>query len=234
MSILRWIVGGVAVIVLSSCRVLIENPAPAGSEGRISLSGVVKASNINWTCPDYARYCVFDVTDFYFDETFVAIPKEGYRFKHWKKGERRLCGGSNKPCRVSTTIFTGGWIPVVQGFLDDPNETFYIEPVFEKIGSTGGSCSVYLGSSPFCNQGKLPTCEVTRAQGFEISAGMTYEQVVLKLGCHGALSKTLNLGNVILADYTWSVFTKIPYVTIIVGFESRNGGIPKVARVGIY
>ena len=224
MRLLRWIACAFAVVTLAACRV--NFVVPEGGE-------VVFPEYPGQKCPA-GKPCWVHVVDFHFDATAVAVPAAGYKFKHWKKGNRRFCGGSEEPCRLTTTPFTGEWIPIIQPFFYNPEEQFYLEPVFEKVGSTGGSCSVYVGNTPFCDEGKLPTCEVTRAQGFEISAGMTYEQVVRILGCHGEFSKTMRVGNVILADYAWSDFTKLPYVTIIVQFESNNGGVPRVARVGIY
>lgn len=230
MRVLRWIVGGMSLIVLASCRIVIVNPDPAGSNGGVAVGGVVKASKLNWTCPDYAKSCVFDVTDFYFDETFVAIPKDGYRFKHWKKGDRRFCGGSKKPCSITTTVFTGEWIPVVQRFLDNPDETFWIEPVFEKIASSVTSCSVFVGNTGFCDQGSTPNCGVTKAQAFEISEGMTYQQVVGILGCHGDLASLQTSGGITMGLYGWGDFS-MPLVAMGVSFVSVNGSIPRVQNV---
>jgi len=95
--------------------------------------GVVRTESGVYNCWP-GQTCYIDVVDFYFDETFIAEPKNGYRFEVWKKGYQRFCGkdGRNtKPCRVHTTGFEENpdLAEVILGFLES-DEVFYLEPIF--------------------------------------------------------------------------------------------------------
>jgi hypothetical protein len=211
MRLLRWVVGALVILMLASCRVIWVIP----KEG-----GTVKQSGGNWTCPaPGGGTCLSEVVDFYFDETFTAVPADGYKFKYWKKGGRRFCGGSNEPCRLTTTIFTGAWIPVIQPFLESSDEVFYLEPVFEKDSDVSSlECSLYAAGTSFCAEGPFPTCPITRSMGFQIAQDMSYEEVVNLVGCHGALKAYEPTGkggwSVV---YEWGSYNN-PFLFVTVGF----------------
>jgi hypothetical protein len=79
--------------------------------------------------------CVIQITDTFFNETFVAKPAAGYRFVKWKKIKRSFCGQKTKPCHLATTAFAGK--DALMAFLES-NAVMHLQPVFEKI-SSGGS-----------------------------------------------------------------------------------------------
>ncbi|MCB1697718.1 MAG: hypothetical protein KDI34_15935 [Halioglobus sp.] len=113
-----------AISALTSCKLRIVVP-----EG-----GSVTTSSGAYHCAAGEK-CDIDVVDFYFDETFAAVPADGYAFKAWrKKGDRRFCGNDPKPCHILTTGFTGDWVPAIQQFLDASDEVFYLQPIFVPAG----------------------------------------------------------------------------------------------------
>lgn len=118
----RWVAVALAILMLAACKIRIIVP-----EG-----GSVETQSGAYSCASGKR-CNIDVLDFYFDQTFIAKPANGYTFKFWKSGDRRFCGNDSNPCHLMTTIFTGAWVPVVQPFLENPNEIFYLKPVFEPL-----------------------------------------------------------------------------------------------------
>lgn len=71
--------------------------------------------------------CVVDVVDLFFDDTFTAMPVSGFVFGGWKKADRSLCGGSNKPCALSTAGFEGK--PALEAFLAI-DDAFTLSPSF--------------------------------------------------------------------------------------------------------
>ena len=80
--------------------------------------------------------CSVDVSDIYFDETFVADPAEGWQFAGWKKRQGGLCGGSTTPCSINTAGFEGN--PSLEAVLADPNINTYLEPRFAVERTTSG------------------------------------------------------------------------------------------------
>lgn len=80
--------------------------------------------------------CEVEITDTTFEETFTAIPREGYVFSHWQAGvageERYLCPGSTNPvCLISNTAFAG--IPAIELLIDE-GAFYYVLPRFEFVG----------------------------------------------------------------------------------------------------
>ncbi|MBF6649813.1 hypothetical protein [Methylobacter sp. BlB1] len=62
------------------------------------------------------------------------------------------------------------------------------------------SCSTYVPGTNICDEGKYPTCLVTLSQAAQIKDGMTYDQVVGIIGCHGVLE---NVGSGGYTSYRW-------------------------------
>ena len=69
------------ILVISGCRLEIEVP-----EG-----GKVVTQSGNFECLA-GETCVIEVTDASFDETFIAMPDNGYSFR-WRKIPGAFCGG---------------------------------------------------------------------------------------------------------------------------------------------
>jgi len=72
--------------------------------------------------------CVIDVVDASFAESFKAIPKKNYKFTAWRTRPGSFCGGSSKPCYLSTAGFTD---PALVDVLES-DSVYYLEPVFGK------------------------------------------------------------------------------------------------------
>ena len=111
----------VVAILLTSCKIKIVVP-----EG----GSVVNASG-GFSCAS-GETCEVDVVDFFFDQTAVATPGAGYRFKAWKKGDRRFCGGDKKPCRIYTVgLNSNEALAKLMTAFFESDEVFYLQPVFE-------------------------------------------------------------------------------------------------------
>lgn len=106
-----------ALAPVAGCKIRIDVP-PGGSISSGSLQ-----CNAGQTCN-------VDVSDLFFDETFVATPAAGFRFRHWETRHRGFCGGNVQPCRLFTAGFAGN--DTLLGFLES-DEVFFLTPVFESI-----------------------------------------------------------------------------------------------------
>lgn len=105
--------------MLSGCKIILTT----------SDDGYVTSTSGLYDCGS-GQTCEIDVSDLSFDETFTAVPNEGFTFSGWKRRQRGFCGGSSEPCRLFTEPFEGN--DVLMGFLSNPNEIFYLEPVFSQ------------------------------------------------------------------------------------------------------
>ncbi|MEM6583218.1 MAG: hypothetical protein AAF699_18210 [Pseudomonadota bacterium] len=125
MQYARWICVICALLALSACKIRIIAPE---SGGVITESGA-------YTC-NSGSTCNIDVVDFFFNETFVAEPLNGYEFRFWRRADRRFCGRDTEPC----TVFTEGLdafdnlAMVIEPFLISEEEIFFLEPVFRSTG----------------------------------------------------------------------------------------------------
>jgi hypothetical protein len=119
-SMLCLLFVSLAVLSLIGCKIRIIVP-----EG-----GDVRSESGAYGC-DEEDTCDMEVVDFFFNETFVAEPSDGYKFKFWKKGPGRLCGWTKEPCPVYTSGFEGrpDLYEMILSFLES-DEIFYLEPVF--------------------------------------------------------------------------------------------------------
>lgn len=100
------------------------------------------------------EFCEVDVSDTFFDESFVAEPTPGHIFTGWKIGHRTLCGTSRKPCALSTSWFSG--FPSLLAFLNSDDEVYYLNPNF------------------------VPRDNAVEVSGYELSAGKQDAKLVLK------------------------------------------------------
>ncbi len=119
MTILRTLGAICIASALAACRIAVEVPE-GGSV--VSASGAYSCSA--------GQVCNIRVNDVFFDETFTAVPAEGYFFKKWTRKPNAFCGDKLTDCSLATTGFVGK-----QALLDilESNTTFYLSPEFEKI-----------------------------------------------------------------------------------------------------
>ena len=103
-------------VVMAACRVEVFVP-----EG-----GRVETRSGSFSCAS-GETCELGVTDLFFDETFIAVAEEGYRFQHWQSHHRHLCGGNAGACQLSTETFDGN--AVLENILAS-DELFYLQPRF--------------------------------------------------------------------------------------------------------
>ena len=115
--------------------------------------GSVRSDSGAYICSP-GQNCTVDVVDAFFQETFRAIPDEGYEFTNWKRRKGGFCGGkSRSPCTLSTAVFEGN--DLLMGILAS-DLLFYLQPIFVKSQrltslSTGTSHSCVLeGDEPVC------------------------------------------------------------------------------------
>lgn len=106
-----------AIASITACKVQVEVPVE-GSVTTISTLGDCAAGQV----------CTLDVADSTFDETFTAVPAEGWQFAGWKQGNTHLCSGSQAPCNYNTSVFEGN--EDVTPFLENQDIILRVEPVF--------------------------------------------------------------------------------------------------------
>ena len=121
-------------IFLASCRIRVV--VPEGGSVVNAAGGFMCASG---------ETCEVDVVDFFFDQTAVAKPEAGYRFKAWAKGDRRFCGGNTTPCRIYTVgLNDNESLAEIMTVFFESDEVFYLNPVFVKAADDYENyCGVY-------------------------------------------------------------------------------------------
>ena len=127
----------IRIIVLSALSL-----AFAGCKVEISdtKNGRVESESGAYTC-DSGDTCVIDVVDTFFDETFQAKPDQGFIFTAWRTKPHSICGGSSKPCRLATRIFSG--TPLMN--ILESDGVYYLEPVFGKRNSWRDRAATFYG-----------------------------------------------------------------------------------------
>jgi hypothetical protein len=128
MKKLTFITAITTLLFLSGCKVVINTDS----------NGYVITESGAYNCAQNSS-CNIDVVDIYFDEVFVAVPNDGYRFKEWRKRSGNFCGGDNESCALSTAEF--GPYKALMAILET-NERFYLEPAFELIESSQPSTNL--------------------------------------------------------------------------------------------
>jgi N-acetylneuraminic acid mutarotase len=109
------------LVVISACKIQISVPK----------DGKVQSESGSFSCGSN-QDCEIEVNDVFFDQTFVAIPNNGYEFEGWKREAFYLCGGSTEPCHVYTSFFEGN--DVLMGILES-DDVWNLEPRFKKPNS---------------------------------------------------------------------------------------------------
>jgi len=171
-----------AALVLSSCKIRIVVP-----EG-----GSVTTQSGAYSCAS-GKTCNIDVVDFYFDQKFVARPASGYKFKFWKKADRRFCGQDTKPCRV-TTVGTGvneDLAKVMMSFFES-NEVFYLQPVFERVSENALTVAGSWSGAAADSSGPGRMNWTLTQTGSLISGTMTATDGHVRLGIRGTVSGTIS------------------------------------------
>ena len=115
---LRGIVIIFSLLLVSACKLKV-----VPQEG-----GNVTSESGTYTC-EPGSPCTIDVTDIFFNETFIANPAPGYEFHAWRTQRRALCAGSANPCSLSTELFAD--YPALMDLLAS-DEVFFLNPVFVK------------------------------------------------------------------------------------------------------
>lgn len=129
MAKLRAAIALTLASLAAGCKIEITVPP----EGRVATeSGAIACGP--------AETCVVEVTDVFFDETFIAQPQDGFEFTGWRKRDRGFCGDRSTPCRLATTGFPGN--DDLMSLLRS-DQTFFLEPVFEEV--------LQLGNRPFAD-----------------------------------------------------------------------------------
>ena len=105
-----------ATLALTGCKL----------EVRVPPGGSVMTADGSFSCAG-GQTCVIEVVDLFFDQTFVAMATQGYRFDGWKAREGYLCGGQEGYCTLSTAQFEGH--PELMAILES-SESFRLEPHF--------------------------------------------------------------------------------------------------------
>lgn len=121
-----------ACLLVSACKIAIDTPT---SGGVTTTSGAIDCAA--------GQACEVHVSDVYFDETFEAVPAEGFVFTGWKKVTGGLCGGSTDDCRIDSSIAEGN--EALTALLEDPEATFYLRPGFQSTGFN----ALFIGHSFF-------------------------------------------------------------------------------------
>ena len=73
------------LVVISACKIQISVPK----------DGKVQSESGSFSCGSN-QDCEIEVNDVFFDQTFVAMPNNGYEFEGWKREAFYLCGGSTE------------------------------------------------------------------------------------------------------------------------------------------
>jgi len=168
----------ISLLMLASCKIRIIVP-----EG-----GSVTTQSGAYRCAA-GKTCNIDVVDFYFDQTFVAKPANGYTFKFWKKADRRFCGQDTRPCQL-TTVGTNGnkdLAKVMMSFFES-NEVFYLQPVFEIAGTGGFDIAKYEKSCKVCHatgENRAPKTFDATAWAPRLAKGIDQLLVSVKDGFRG-------------------------------------------------
>ncbi|MAT91449.1 MAG: hypothetical protein CME59_02500 [Halioglobus sp.] len=77
--------------------------------------------------------CEFAIAADDFNESFTAVPRAGYAFKHWAAGSGFICADSTNPTCVASNVGLGG----IDGVLDfiAGDHINYAMPLFEFVGT---------------------------------------------------------------------------------------------------
>ncbi|MEM7692042.1 MAG: hypothetical protein AAF194_06300 [Pseudomonadota bacterium] len=173
-----------ALVALVGCKV--ELSATTG--------GSIQTTSGSFSCSGGESCTHVDVSDLAFDETFMAVADEGFRFVSWRRRNRGLCGGSTDSCRLFTAGFAGS--DQLLAILDS-DEVFFLEAVFEPQagGGSGGGSSASCWNSEMFTAGTQMESEyrVTETLGNQVV--MSYQGII-----EGGLTFNGNAASAIVLD----------------------------------
>lgn len=98
--------------------------------------GLVYTESGSYIC-ESGLSCEIDVSTTDFSEIFIADAPDDKIFSYWRKRSKGLCGGSSKPCSLSTASFSDN--DSLLGVLQS-DTVFYLEPVFRLKDQSAVAC----------------------------------------------------------------------------------------------
>ncbi len=98
--------------------------------------GLVYTESGSYIC-ESGLSCEIDVSTTDFSEEFIAEAPDDKEFLYWRKRFKGFCGGSSKPCSLSTANFSD--YDSLLGVLQS-NTVFYLEPVFRLKNQSAVAC----------------------------------------------------------------------------------------------
>jgi hypothetical protein len=78
------------------------------------------------------------------------------------------------------------------------------------------TCNEFAAGTNYCSEGRFPTCKVNLTQVNKLQQGMTYDEVVEILGCHGVLMSHTGQGGTSIGTYGWGTASFIDANVIFV------------------
>jgi hypothetical protein len=73
----------------------------------------------------------------------------------------------------------------------------------EESPVTDLTCKEFAAGTSYCSEGRFPTCKTNLTQANKLQVGMTYDEVVEILGCHGVLMSHTAQGGTSVGVYGW-------------------------------
>ena len=98
--------------------------------------------------------CEFIIADNTFNETFTAVPRPGYVFSKWNKGDGFQCGDSTNPvCTINNTAYAMGSNAAIDNYIRS-GVLIYAMPLFTYVGGVSGDSDKdgIVGSQDHCNR----------------------------------------------------------------------------------
>lgn len=151
--------------------------------------------------------CILEISRDNFNDTFIAVPHDGYAFSHWLGGDSTFCGRSTRRrCALDVRPLRDD--PTIQAVLAS-DQIFYLIPVFvalppeEPAGLTPQLQAKYDGSCRQCHgSGTLgaPRTHDVAAWAPRLEKGMNTLVNSVKTGL-GAMSRNGGCGNCSDSDF---------------------------------
>lgn len=85
----------------------------------------------------------------------------------------------------------------------------------EESPVTDLTCKEFAAGTSYCSEGRFPTCKTNLTQTNKLQQGMTYDQVVEILGCHGVLASHGAQNGTSIGIYEWGTES---FVDTVVNF----------------
>ncbi len=143
---------------------VLATTAISGCKLRLRLAGGGHVESSSGTNDCRANtICTIEVVDIFFDETFTAVPQQGFIFGGWKGGTQHLCGGRRDSCRLFTSEFEG--VEQLERILAS-NRVFFLDPDFINLANVlPGSWSGQWNNTTFGSSGAIRVTITRRNNG---------------------------------------------------------------------